>query len=339
MMRAYEGKFQRRATIGCRSRISSKDDCTVSVVPRGSDALMETLRVAVSAQSDSAGRPENQDVAMALALPTSSTLPADDFLLLVADGMGGAPAGDVASQIAASTLRDAFPQIPDGDLAQALKSAYRKANDAIYAAGLENPAQAGMGTTLTAALLRGKYATIAHVGDSRAYLLRGGGVTQVTQDHTVVAEDLARGKINAREAQTDPRRNQLTHALGVRERLESRLPAIFELALLPGDRLLLCSDGLYGVVDQVDMQRLLATQEADAAAIALVDLARERGTTDNATAVVAAAIPTRVPVTGVLEATESRTGGLAGTTLAAVVAVLVLLLTALAIYLLFFFPR
>ncbi|MCA9878407.1 MAG: hypothetical protein KC442_11515, partial [Thermomicrobiales bacterium] len=100
----------------------------MSVVPRGSDALMETLPVAVSAQSDSAGRPEAQDVAMALALPTSSALPADDFLLLVADGMGGAPAGDVASQIAASTLRDAFPQIPDGDLAQALKSAYRKAN-------------------------------------------------------------------------------------------------------------------------------------------------------------------------------------------------------------------
>lgn len=311
----------------------------MSVVPRGSDALAETLRLAVSARSDSAGRPENQDVAMALALPTSAGVPAENFLLLVADGMGGAPAGDVASQIAAATLRDAFPQVPDSDLAQALKSAYRQANEAIYAASLKNPAQAGMGTTLTAAVLHGKYATIANVGDSRAYLVRGGGVTQVTQDHTVVAEDVAQGKISAREAQADPRRNQLTHALGTRERLETRLPNIFELALLPGDRLLLCSDGLYEVVDQVDMQRLLGAQEADAAAIALVDLARERGTTDNATAVVAAAIPTRVPVAGVLEATENRTGGLAGTTLAIVIAVLVLLLTALAVYVLFFFPR
>ncbi len=276
---------------------------------------------------------------MALALPTSADVPADNFLLLVADGMGGAPAGDVASQIAATTLRDAFPSLPESDLAQALKSAYRKANEAIYAAGLENPAQAGMGTTLTAALLHGKYATIANVGDSRAYLLRGSGITQITQDHTVVAEDVATGKINAKQAETDPRRNQLTHALGTRQRLESRLPNIFELALLPGDRLLLCSDGLYEVVDQVDMQRLLGAQEPDAAAVALVDLARERGTTDNATAVVAAAIPTRVPVTGVLEVAENRTGGLAGTALVAVLAVLVLLLTALAIYVLFFFPR
>lgn len=311
----------------------------MSVMPRGSDALAETLRLAVSAQSDSAGRPENQDVAMALALPASAGVPADDFLLLVADGMGGAPAGDVASQIAAATLRDAFPQLPESDLAQSLKSAYRKANEAIYAAGLENPAQAGMGTTLTAALLHGKYATIANIGDSRAYLLRGGGITQITQDHTVVADDVANGKIKPEQAQTDPRRNQLTHALGTRQRLETKLPNIFELALLPGDRLLLCSDGLYEVVDQVDMRRLLGTQEADAAAIALVDLARERGTSDNATAVVAAAIPTRVPVAGVLEASENRTGGLAGTTLAAVIALLLLLLTALAIYVLFFFPR
>ncbi len=311
----------------------------MSVVPRGSDAPAETLRLAVSAQSDSAGRPENQDVAMALALPAATGVPADDFLLLVADGMGGAPAGDVASQIAASTLRDAFPRLPESDLAQALKSAYRKANEAIYAAGLENPPQAGMGTTLTAALLHGKYATIANVGDSRAYLLRGGGVTQITQDHTVVADDIASGRITAKAAATDPRRNQLTHALGTRQRLETRLPNIFEVALLPGDRLLLCSDGLYEVVDQVDMQRLLGAQEPDAAAISLVELAKERGTSDNATAVVAAAIPTRVPVAGVLDATENRTGGLAGTTLVAVLAVLILLLTVLAIYVLFFFPR
>lgn len=311
----------------------------MSVVPRGSDAPAETLRLAVAAQSDPAGRAENQDVAMAMALPTSTGAPADDFLLLVADGMGGAPAGDVASQIAATTLRDAFPRLPESDLAQALKSAYRKANDAIYNAGLADAEQAGMGTTLTAALLHGKYATIANVGDSRAYLLRGGGITQITQDHTVVAEDVASGKIKPAQAQNDPRRNQLTHALGTRQRLETRLPNIFELALLPGDRLLLCSDGLYEVVDQVDMQRLLGSQEAEAAAISLVDLARERGTSDNATAVVAAAIPTRVPTVGVLEATENRTGGVAGTALVAVLAVLILILTVLAIYVMFYFPR
>lgn len=311
----------------------------MSVVPRGSDAPAETLRLAVSAHSDSAGRPENQDVALALAFPITAGVSADDFLLLIADGMGGPPAGDVASQIAATTLQDAFSRLPESDLAQALKVAYRKANDAIYAAAQANPLHAGMGTTLTAAVLHGKYATIANVGDSRAYLLRGGGITQITQDHTVVAEEVASGKIRPDQAQNDPRRNQLRHALGTHQRLETRLPSIFELTLLPGDRLLLCSDGLYEVVDQGDMQRLLGTQEADAAAIALVDLAKERGTRDNATAVVAAAIPTRVPVAGVLEATENRTGGLAGTTMAAVIAVLLLLLTAVAIYVLFFSAR
>lgn len=276
---------------------------------------------------------------MALALPATTGVAADDFLLLVADGMGGAPAGDVASQIASTTLRDAFPTLPEGDLGQALKSAYRKANEAVFAAAQANPAQAGMGTTLTTALLHGKYATIANVGDSRAYLLRGGSVTQITRDHTVVADDVASGKLKPAEALRDPRRNQLTHVLGTQQRLDTRLPGIFELTLLPGDRLLLCSDGLYEAVDQVDMQRMLGTQEADAAAVALVDLARQRGATDNATAVVAAAIPTRVAAAGVLEASENRTGGFVGTTMAAVIALLLIVLTALAIYVLFFFPR
>ncbi|MFT4036769.1 MAG: protein phosphatase 2C domain-containing protein [Thermomicrobiales bacterium] len=308
----------------------------MSIVPRGSDAPAETLRLAVAARSEAAGRAENQDVAMALALPAATGAPAEDFLLLVADGMGGAPAGDVASHIAANTLRDAFEVMPEGDLGRALKGAYRKANDAVFAASQASPERAGMGTTLTTALLHGKYATIANVGDSRAYLLRGGGLTQITRDHTVVADDVAAGKLKPAEARTDARRNQLTHVLGTQARLDTRLPGIFELTLLPGDRLLLCSDGLYDPLDQVDIQRVMLAQEVDAAAIALVDLARERGTTDNATAVVAVAVPTRVPAAGVIEAIEHPTGGKIGTTMIAVIAVLVLLLTALALYVLVF---
>ena len=245
--------------------------------------------------------------------------------------MGGHPAGDVASQIAMNTLVEAFPTRPDGDLGLALKQAYRRANEAVFRAGVDEPAHAGMGTTLTSALLHGKYATVANVGDSRAYLLRGDGLTQVTRDHTVVAEEVAQGRITADAARRDPRRNRLTHVIGTHPRLESKLPDIFELTLLPGDRLLLCSDGLYDVLDDGDMRRALQDQDPGDAARQLVEMAKERGTRDNATAVVATSIPTRVPVAAALPSSVSRTGGVPGTVIAVVIAILLVVLLVLAV--------
>ena len=307
----------------------------MSVVPRAVDTPAETLRVAVAAETDAAGREENQDVAMAIVLGSAPAVSGgEDFLLVVADGMGGAPAGDVASQIAANALRDAFPVLPDGDLGLALKQAFRQANEAVINAAETEPSYAGMGTTLTAALLHGKYATVAHVGDSRAYLLRGEGLTQVTRDHTLVADEVAHGRIDAEAARRDPRRNILTHVVGSSPKLDSKLPAIFELTLLPGDRLLLCSDGLYDVLDDVDIKRTLLGADPAVAARALVTMAKERGTRDNATAVVAAAIPTRVPVPGTMPAEPGRTGGIPGTLLAAAVAIILIGLLILAVFLL-----
>jgi serine/threonine protein phosphatase PrpC len=304
----------------------------VSALPRAVAAPEETLRLAVSAVTDTAGRDENQDVAAALAIGGSGPLGAgEDFLLIVADGMGGHPAGDVASQIAMNALIEAFPTLPDGDLGLALKQAYRRANEAVFQAGEDEPAHAGMGTTLTSALLHGKYATVAHVGDSRAYLLRGDALTQVTRDHTVVAEEVAQGRITAEAARRDPRRNILTHVIGTHPRLESKLPAIFELTLLPGDRLLLCSDGLYDVIENDDMRRALLDQDPGEVARQLVEMAKERGTRDNATAVVAAAIPTRVPATTVQPGPASRTGGLPGMMIAAVIAILLVVLLLLGV--------
>jgi serine/threonine protein phosphatase PrpC len=299
--------------------------------------LAETLRVAVAAESDAAGRAENQDVALALALqPASATAPAEDFLLLVADGMGGEPAGDVASDIASHTMRDEFPALPSGDVGQALKQAFRKANEAIFREAEAEPDRTGMGTTLTAALLQGRYATIAHVGDSRAYLLRGDGLTQVTRDHSLVEDEVAGGRMSKTAARNDPRRNILTHSLGSSARLDSKLPSIFELTLLPGDRLLLCTDGLYDVLDDVDLRRALAGTDPGEAVRSLVQLAKERNTRDNATAVVAAAIPTRVPAAGTVQPIENRTGGIPGTVLAGAMAVLLFVLLILAVYLLGF---
>jgi serine/threonine protein phosphatase PrpC len=304
----------------------------VSALPRVVETSEQTLRLAVAAVTDAAGRDANQDVAAALAIGGNVSAGAgEDFLLIVADGMGGHPAGDVASQIAMSTLFEAFPALPEGDLGLALKQAYRRANEAVFQAGEDEPAHAGMGTTLTSALLHGKYATVAHVGDSRAYLLRGDALTQVTRDHTVVADEVAQGRITAEAARRDPRRNRLTHVIGTHPRLESKLPAIFELTLLPGDRLLLCSDGLYDVLDEDEMRLALLGQDPDAAARQLVEAAKERGTRDNATAVVAAAIPTRVPVAAAQPGLPSRTGGVPGMAIAAVIAILLIVLLLLGI--------
>jgi protein phosphatase len=288
--------------------------------------------LAVSAVTDTAGRDENQDVAAALAIGESASGGASEsFLLVVADGMGGHPAGDVASQMAMNTLIEAFPTLPDGDLGLALKQAYRRANETVFQAGQDEPAHAGMGTTLTTALLHGKYATVANVGDSRAYLLRGNALTQVTRDHTVVAEEVVQGRLTVDAARRDPRRNRLTHVIGTHPRLESKLPDVFELTLLPGDRLLLCSDGLYDVLDDGDMRRALQDQDPGDAARELVQSAKERGTRDNATAVVAASIPTRVPVAAALPGPVSRTGGVPGTVIAAVIAILLVVLLLLAV--------
>jgi protein phosphatase len=271
-------------------------------------------------------------VAAALAIGESASGGASEsFLLVVADGMGGHPAGDVASQMAMNTLIEAFPTLPDGDLGLALKQAYRRANEAVFQAGQDEPAHGGMGTTLTTALLHGKYATVANVGDSRAYLLRGNALTQVTRDHTVVAEEVVQGRLTVDAARRDPRRNRLTHVIGTHPRLESKLPDVFELTLLPGDRLLLCSDGLYDVLDDGDMRRALQDQDPGDAARELVQSAKERGTRDNATAVVAASIPTRVPVAAALPGPVSRTGGVPGTVIAAVIAILLVVLLLLAV--------
>lgn len=292
------------------------------------EPAVETLRLEAGAVSEAAGRDENQDVA--IAVPLSAP---DDILLLVADGLGGHPAGDVASRIAADTLRAALTEPVTGDASQVLKQAYRRAHDAILAASEQEPAYEGMGTTLTSALVRGKYATVANVGDSRAYLLRGSGLTQISRDHTVAGDELAAKRIDVETARRDPRRNILTHALGTEAKLDSKLPNLFELTLLPGDRLLLCSDGLYGALDETELRRALAEGDADTAARALVALAEQRGTHDNASAAVAVAVPTRVPVV-TLPAPAARTGGIPGTMIAAAVAVLLILLMVIAVFVL-----
>lgn len=278
------------------------------------DSLVVDVRVTVGAATDVGGRTANEDRVHAseLGLSADAAGPAaTGFLLAVADGMGGHQGGAVASQIAIETVIKTVGHDPGPDPAVVLKQAFRNANDAIYADGEAAGQDDPMGTTLVAAVLRGKYATIASVGDSRAYLVRANALTQITKDHSLVEEQVARGALTADQAKQSPRRNILTHALGQRPRLDPKLPEIFELTLLPQDRLLLCTDGFYDVIDDREYVRTLLEFDPAAAAKHLIQLAVERGTSDNVSAVVAEALPTRVPAQILQPAPAARGRGLA----------------------------
>jgi serine/threonine protein phosphatase PrpC len=264
------------------------------------DGQEEVVRIDVGAATDAGGREANEDavyVAPLPPLPTDTDGITPGFLMAVADGMGGYRHGEVASRTAIDSVGRVFVDEPSTDSALVMKRAFRRANEVIFTESQSTGEPGTMGTTLVVAATRGKYATIANVGDSRAYLVRANRLTQITKDHSLVAEQVAQGALSPTEARQSPQRNVLTQALGLRDRLETKLPGIFELTLLPEDRLLLCTDGFYDVVSDDDMLAILLDQPAETAAQSLVSLAVERGTTDNVSAVVAQVLPTRAPVT------------------------------------------
>ena len=252
------------------------------------------VEIVVGAASEVGGRETNQDTYLVRPLTHGGQSNSEPgFLLAVADGMGGYQGGDVASRTATELLEDLFARETPQDVAAALKQAFRRANEAIYQRSQAEGENGPMGTTLVAAVIQGPYATVASVGDSRAYLVRANQLTQVTQDHSLVAEQVSQGALSEADARRSPQRNILTHALGYRDQLDRKMPSIFEITLLPEDRLLLCSDGFYDVLQTDDYLRELAQSDAEGAAFALAKLAVERGASDNVTAVVAAARPSQ----------------------------------------------
>lgn len=203
-------------------------------------------------------------------------------LFVVADGMGGAQAGEVASRIAV----DAFErELPDaGSPETRLADRVREANRQIYERSLEEHDRAGMGTTLTAAYLDDAGLTIAHVGDSRAYLFRDGSLTRLTHDHSLVEELVKQGKLTAEEAAEHPQRSIITRALGPEPEVEVDTETH---EVQPGDVILLCSDGLTTMISEERVAEILASaQTLDLAAQELIDEANRAGGRDNITVVV-----------------------------------------------------
>ena len=202
-------------------------------------------------------------------------------LFVVADGLGGHEAGEVASSIAIETIRDHAPRRPD---AKALARAVKAANREVIRSAREGYGKQGMGTTMTAAIVEGTHIAIAHIGDSRAYLLRSGQLEQITEDHSMVADMIRRGQLTEAEARYHPNRSVITRALGTD-------PAVvadtYELTAGSGDRLLLCSDGLTGMLEDAMIAETLATYSDPAeAARALVDAANDAGGHDNVSVVI-----------------------------------------------------
>ena len=202
-------------------------------------------------------------------------------LFVVADGMGGHEAGEVASEIAIEVIQEAAPEHVD---AEELGRAVELANRAIIDAALSGRGRPGMGTTCTAAMLEGNRLVIAQVGDSRAYLLHGGELTQLTRDHSLMANMIEAGQITPEEARLHPNRSVITRALG---NDVDTVPDLYEINVEDGDRLLLCSDGLTSMIEDQEVAELLSAQpDPQKCAIALVNAAIAAGGADNVTVIV-----------------------------------------------------
>lgn len=201
-------------------------------------------------------------------------------LYAVADGMGGARAGEVASQLALATIIE-LQKAGTGSL----EDEVREANRVVFARAGEDERYAGMGTTLTAVLASPEAIHLAHVGDSRAYLLRAGALRMLTRDHTLVERMVQAGEITPAEADVHPHRNVLLRALGTEPRVEVEVD---DIGLLEGDRVLLCSDGLTTMVAEEQILAILAATggKPQDAADRLVRAANRAGGIDNITAIV-----------------------------------------------------
>jgi serine/threonine protein phosphatase PrpC len=203
-------------------------------------------------------------------------------LFAVADGMGGAQAGEVASRLAAAALEDTDPGALLGS--ERVISLIQEANRRVYERSNADPSASGMGTTMTVALVEGGVVTFGHVGDSRAYLLRDGAMEQLTEDHSLVNELLKSGKLSPEEAETHPQRSVITRAVGTDPDVDVES---FTIEAREGDVFLICSDGLTDMVADEEIFAVLDRHhdDLDRATKALVSAANRGGGVDNITVV------------------------------------------------------
>ncbi|KAA1420335.1 serine/threonine-protein phosphatase [Nocardioides humilatus] len=248
-------------------------------VPEEDDTLLNTpdpdpLHLSYYAVSDVGRvRKDNQDSGYA-----------GPWLLAVCDGVGGAARGDIASSTAVGELTQLDAAPTAGDLLTRVSDGLHEAHESIAKQVDLDPALSGTSTTATVALFDGHRIALGHIGDSRAYLYRAGELSQITTDHTFVQSLIDEGRITEEEARIHPHRNLILKALDGLHEVE---PDLFAIALAPGDRVFLCSDGACGVLEDARMASILATGSPEFAAIEMVRASLDAGSSDNVTCVVA----------------------------------------------------
>jgi protein phosphatase len=260
-----------------------------------------TLTVRASLATDAGcAREINEDSAIVIRPEDPQTLDRRGVLAVVADGMGGHAAGEIASRMAVDVVHREY-YAGAGSIGDALKASLIAANTAIYEHSQQDPRLTGMGTTCVAVAVCGGEASVASVGDSRLYLVRGGRIYQMTSDDSAVSRLVKEGTLNRDEARSHQERNVILKAIGTHESVEvSTWPQPFPVR--DGDVFLLCSDGLTDLVADAEIASVIDGNRDEAAACRrLVDEARARGGFDNITAVIlrmtSAAAPAAVPVT------------------------------------------
>lgn len=224
-------------------------------------------------------RQQNEDSAK-FVQPNGSECSSKGFLAIVADGMGGHQAGEIASRLAIDEITNNYYLQKQNDPLDSLQKAFAKANEVIYQQSNNNKVLSGMGTTSTALLLKNDHAYFAHVGDSRLYRIYEGRLFLLTEDHTIVNQMLKNGLINPVEAKNHPERNVVTRALGTRPVVEIALsqdPRPIKI----GDFFILCTDGLYDVVSDDEIREITLSAVPHLACQKLIDLAKAKGGYDN----------------------------------------------------------
>jgi protein phosphatase len=225
-------------------------------------------------------REENQDNLSILLPPT---VPEGVLgIISVADGMGGHKGGAEASKITVKSLAKSLVKpLTTRSTREILKNAFDLANQSVFSES-QKPELSGMGTTLTTAIITSHGVTIGHVGDSRAYLFRNSKLYQLTNDHTWVAEQIQNGELSKIEAQNHPKKNMITRAIGIKNNLETDISSF---SLKDNDTLLICSDGLHGQIQDIQIKNILNTKDLEIIVDSLVKSANKSGGIDNVTVI------------------------------------------------------
>ena len=205
------------------------------------------------------------------------------YIFAVADGLGGHRSGEIASQLAIDRIKERIAEIEDYSDYEQVNHFVNAINQEIIREGVVDPEQLGMATTLTMAVVRGLDMYLYHIGDSRAYRINATAIEQLTKDHSLVQALIDRGRLTTKEAKEPPQKNIITRALGTDEIIRTDL---FEYRLYPGDAILLCSDGLYNMVPNEEIQRIVMENGMEEATRKLVNLANYNGGDDNITVII-----------------------------------------------------